>query len=138
MKGNTCPSVLGALLLLDALSRMGTIVCPSFPKILVGCYLWSNYGLIKLSIKMRLNQARAPTCKEMDIAHLYFRVVCTNKLGGPDTSIQVNVLLYLCLKSIKHISTCHYKEQHLHVLSGSDFDLKSVAKECRSANTRWK
>jgi hypothetical protein len=75
MKGNTYPFVLGALLLLDTLPRTGTTVCPSFPRILAGCYHpWSNYGLIELSIKMRLNQARSLTCKEMDtpmnIAHL--------------------------------------------------------------------
>ena len=112
MKGNTYPSVLGALLLLDALSRTGTIVCPSFARILAECYHpWSNYGLIELSIKMRLNQARVPTCKEMDIAHLYFRVVCADNLGGPDTRVRANALLDSRLKSIKSISTRHYREQ---------------------------
>lgn len=73
MKGNTYPSVMCALLLLDALSGTGTTLCPSFSRILAGCYHpWSNYGLIELSIKMRLNQARALTCKEMGTPSEYY------------------------------------------------------------------
>ena len=120
MKGNTYPSVLRALLLLDALSRTGTTLCPSFPRILAGCYHpWCNYGLIELSIKMILNQVRALTCKEMgtpvNITHLYIRVICADKLGGPDTSARANALLDPRLKGIKRISTRDYSEQCTYV-----------------------